>query len=139
MPTRTADPRTIVIAPFVISAALDCLGVLADLDPIEPPHMHRIALALGCREPEATAVTLRLLATAAVLNDDRWLPWSRFHRNQTPAGRRIFDTALMRAVANLPLDRRGHFDADVFFGELLHSLADPHVIHSSGCTHHWQQ
>ncbi len=139
MPTLTADPRTIVIAPAVISAALDCLGVLADIDPIEPPHMHRIALALGCREPEATAVTLCLLATAAVLNDERWLPWARYHRNQTADGRRIFDTALMHAVATLPLDDRGRFDADVFFGELLHILADPQVIHNSGGVHDWHQ
>lgn len=139
MPTLTADPRSVVIAPAVISAAIDCLRLLADLDPIEPPHMHRIALALGCREPEATAVTLRLLATAVVLNDDRWLPWSRFHRNQTPTGRRIFDTALMHAIANLPLDDRGRFDADVFFGELLHILADPQVIHNSGGAHNWHQ
>ena len=139
MPTLTADPRTVVIAPAVISAALDCLGVLADFNPIEPRHMHRIALALGCREPEATAVTLRLLATAAVLNDDRWLPWSRFHRIQTADGRRIFDTALMHAVASLPLDRRGRFDADVFFDELLHILADPQVIHGSGGAHDWDQ
>lgn len=139
MPILTADSRTIVIAPAVISAALDCLGVLADLDPIEPPHMHRIALALGCREPEATAITLRLLATAAVLNDDRWLPWSRFHKTQTPAGRCIFDTALMHAVATLPLDDRGRFDADVFFDELLHILADPQVIHNSDGAHDWHQ
>ncbi len=139
MPTLTADPRAIAIAPAVISAALDCLGVLTDIDPIEPRHMHRIALALGCREPEATAVTLRLLATAAVLNDDRWLPWSRFHRNQTVDGRRIFDTALMHAVASLPLDHRGRFDADVFFDELLHILADPQITHVSGGAHAWRQ
>jgi hypothetical protein len=101
--------------------------------------VHRIALALGCREPEATAVTLRLLATAAVLNDDSWLPWSRFHRNQTPTGRRIFDTALMQTVASLPLDHRGHFNADVFFDELLHILADSQVIHNSGGAHDWHQ
>lgn len=135
MPTLTADPRSVIIAPAVISAALDCLGVLADIDPIEPRHMHRIALALGCREPEATAVTLRLLATAAVLNDDRWLPWSRFHRNQTADGRRIFDAALMHTVASLPLDRRGRFDAGVFFDQLLHILADPQITHGSGGAH----
>jgi hypothetical protein len=135
MPILSADPRTVVVSPVVISAALDCLGVLADLDPIQPAHMHRIARALGCREPEATAVTVRLLATAAVLNDDRWLPWSRFYRRQTPDGRRIFNNVLMHAVASLELDNRGRFDADAFFDELLHILADPHTIHAAGGAH----
>lgn len=139
MTPLTADPRTIVIAPAVMRAALDCLGVLADLDPIKPPHMHRIALALGCREPEATAGTLRLLATAAVLNDDRWLPWAHFHKNQIADGRRIFDFALMRAVAGLPLDRRGHFDASVFFDVLLDIFADPHVIRGFDGGDVWRQ
>ncbi|MEQ1613253.1 MAG: hypothetical protein ABL904_10910 [Hyphomicrobiaceae bacterium] len=139
MPTLSADPRTVVVSPVVISAALDCLGVLADLDPIQPAHMHRIARALGCREPEATAVTLRLLATATVLNDDRWLPWSRFYRRLTPDGRRIFNNVLMHAVASLALDSRGRFDADAFFDELLHILADPHTIRGSGGAHVWRQ
>lgn len=135
MPTLTADPRTVVVSPVVISAALDCLGVLADIDPIEPAHMHRIARALGCREPEATAVTLRLLATAAVLNDARWPAWSRFYRSQTTDGRRIFNTVLMQSVASLALDGHGRFDADSFFDELLHILADPHIIHAAGSAH----
>ena len=124
----STDPRTIVIAPAIVSAALDCLAHLACLDPVRPSHMHLIARALGCAEPEAKALTLRLVATAIVFQDPRWPPWSCFYKAQSPAGRRIFDAVLVQAVAATALDRSGHFEADAFFGDLLHILADPQVI-----------
>ena len=124
MHTAPIDPRTVVIAPAVVAAALDCLAVF-DHDPVSPGHMHLIATALGCREPEATALTLRLLATAAVLNDPRWTPWSRFYKSASRDDRRHFDRIFLLTVSGLPLDARGRFDANAFFGDLLFFAAEP--------------
>ena len=132
MHTPSTDPRTIVIAPAIVSAALDCLAHLACLDPVRPSQMHLIARALGCAEPQARALRLRLVATAIVFQDPRWPPWSQFYKAQTRAGRRIFDAVLMQAIAATALDRSGHFEADAFFGELLHTLANPQVIDAAG-------
>lgn len=128
MHTSSADPRTVVIAPAVVAAALDCLAHLACLDPVRPAHMHLIARALGCAGPEAQALTLRLVATAIVFHDPRWPAWSRFHKAQSLTGRRIFESTLTQAVACTPIDAAGRFHADAFFDDLLHILADPQVI-----------
>jgi len=118
-----ADPRTAVVAPFVISAALDCLAVLTDIDPLRPSHMHLIAKALGCRDPEAMALTFRLQATAHVLNDSRWPAWSRFYKSSQVGLRRKFDDRLVRLIAELELDSRCRFQADRFFAALLDEFA----------------
>lgn len=118
-----ADPRTTVVAPAVISAALDCLAVLTDIDPIRPSHMHLIAQALGCREPVAMALTLRLQATAHVLNDPRWPAWSRFYKNGPIGVRRQFDRRLVLLIAELDLDGHCRFPADRFFAALLDEFA----------------
>jgi hypothetical protein len=117
------DPRTIVIAPAVVSAALDCLAVLADLDPVRPSHMHMIAKALGCREPEATALTLRLRATAHVLNDPRWPAWSKFFKTAGIDVRRQFDWRIVLLITELELDAACRFPADRFFAALLVEFA----------------
>ena len=122
MQTHT-DPKTIVIAPAVVSAALDCLAVLADLDPVRPSHMHMIAKALGCREPEATALTLRLRATAHVLNDPRWPAWSRLYKTAGIDVRRQFDCRLVLLIAELELDAACRFHADSFLAALLDEFA----------------
>ncbi|MBX9683034.1 MAG: hypothetical protein K2X41_04520 [Hyphomicrobium sp.] len=118
-----ADPRTAIVAPAVISAALDCLAVLTDIDPIRPSHMHLIAKALGCREPEAIALTLRLQATAHVLNDPRWPAWSRFYKAAAIDVRRQFDGRLVLLIAELELDAACRFPADRFFAALLDECA----------------
>lgn len=122
------NPQTVVSAPAVVSAALDCLAHLACLDPVCPAHMRMIAQALGCIGPEAQALTLRLVATGHVFQDPRWLSWSRFYQAQSPAGRRIFESTLTQAVTCMPIDNAGRFHADAFFDDLLHILADPQVI-----------
>lgn len=117
------DPRTMIVAPCVVSAALECLAVLAELDPVRPSHMHMIATALGCHEPEATALTLRLAATAHVLNDPRWPSWSRVYKTADVDGRRYFDCVLVLLIAELELDASCRFPADRFFSVLLDRVA----------------
>lgn len=118
-----ADPRTVIVAPVIVSAALDCLAVLTDIDPIRPSHMHLIAKALGCREPEAMALTLRLQATAHVLNDARWPAWSQVYKTSQIGVRRQFDRRLVLLIAGLELDCRCRFPADRFFAALLDEFA----------------
>ncbi|NOT72072.1 MAG: hypothetical protein HOP09_12590 [Hyphomicrobium sp.] len=138
MQTFTVDPRTVVVTPAVIAAALDCL-VAFDHDPISPGHMHLIAQALGCREPEATALTLRLLATADVLNDRRWVPWSQLTRTMSRGDRQQFDRMFLLTVSSLPLDDCGRFDADAFFGDLLFFAAVPDCVAAADVADHKSQ
>ncbi len=85
--------------------------------------MHLVARALGCREPEATALTLRLLATARLFNDPRWPAWSRYYKAASLQRRRSFDRVLVLLVADMELDADGFFDGSVFFDTLLHHFA----------------
>ncbi len=126
MHDQALDPRAAVVAPAVVSAALDCLAHLTDIDPIRPHHMHLVARALGCREPEATALTWRLIATARLFDDPRWPAWSRYYKAAAPQRRRSFDRVLVLLVADMELDVDGWFDAGFFFDALLHQFA--------GCT-----
>lgn len=123
MQDQVLDARAAVVAPAVVGAALDCLAHLADIDPIRPHHMHLVARALGCREPEATALTWRLLATASLFNDPRWPAWSRYYKAASLQRRRSFDRVLVLLVADMELDADGSFDASVFFDTLLHHFA----------------
>lgn len=117
------DPRTATLSPAVVGAALDCLAVLADIDPVRPSHMHLIARALGCREPEASALTLRLLAAAELFNDLRWPTWLRFYKTAPTDRRRAFDAVLVFFIARMELDARCRFPADQFFDGLLDTFA----------------
>lgn len=125
MHSQSIDPRTTVISPAVVSAALDCLAYLADIDPVRPSHMYLIAEALGCPEPEATALTWRLVATADLFNDPRWPAWSRYYRNGSTGRRRAFDRLLVLLIADMDLDATGRFPADKFFDALLTVFASP--------------
>ena len=117
------DPRSAVLSPAIVGAALDCLAALADIDPVRPSHMHLIASALGCREPEASALTLRLLATAVLFNDPRWPAWLRFYKTAVADRRRGFDAVLVFLIADMALDAHCHFPADHFFDVLLNTFA----------------
>lgn len=117
------DPRSAVLSPAIVGAALDCLAALADLYPVRPSHMHLIARALGCREPEASALTLRLLATAALFNDPRWPAWLRFYKSAVTDQRRVFDAVLMFLIGGMALDAHCRFPADHFFDVLLSTFS----------------
>lgn len=117
------DPRTATLSPAVVGAALDCLAVLADIDPVRPSHMHLIARALGCREPEASALTLRLLAAAELFNDLRWPTWLRFYKSAVTDQRRVFDAVLMFLIGGMALDAHCRFPADHFFDVLLSTFS----------------
>lgn len=132
MHTHAADPKAVIIAPDLVAAALDCLAVIADLDPVGPVHIRAISEALGCREPEATALTLRIIATVDVMHDQRWQPWSRLHKSLTRDGRCIFDGVFIGIVATKPIDARGRFDADSMFAALLDEFADPQTLDAAG-------
>lgn len=132
MLSHAHDPRNVSIAPVVIAAALDCLACCGDLDPIAPDHMHLIAKALGCRDPEASALTMRLVAFAAVLQDVRWSSWMTARTQLACDGRRNFDIALTQIVADTALDARGRFNPDAVFENLLHIVADPRIVELGG-------
>lgn len=117
------DPRSTVLSPAIVGAALDCLAALADIDPVRPSHVHLIARALGCREPEASALTLRLLATAALFNDPRWPAWLRFYNTAATDRRRAFDAVLVFLIADMAIDIHCRFPADHFFDVLLNTFA----------------
>lgn len=117
------DPRSAVLSPVIVGAALDCLAALADIDPVRPSHMHLIARAHGCREPEASALTLRLLATAALFNDPRWPAWLRFYKTAVADRRRGFDAVLVFLIVDMALDAHCRFPADHFFDVLLNTFA----------------
>lgn len=125
MRPEVVDPRTALVSPAVVDAALDCLAYLADIDPVRPSHMYLVAKALGCREPEATALTLRLIATADLFNDPRWPAWSRYYKNGSAGRRRAFDRLLVLLIADMDLDATGRFPADQFFDALLTDFASP--------------
>jgi hypothetical protein len=113
----------IPISPALVSAALDCVAHLADLDPLRPAHLRMIGRALQCGELEANVLALRVLAFADALNDDRWPPWSLLYRRMTPVQRRAFDANMFQIVAVLPLDGSGRFHADSFYDGLLDATA----------------
>lgn len=117
------DPRTTTLSPAVVGAALDCLAALVVIDPVRPSHMHLIARALGCREPEASALTLRLLAAATLFNDPRWPAWLRFYKTAPIDRRRAFDAVLVLLIADMELDAHCRFPADQFFAGLLDTFA----------------
>lgn len=117
------DPRSAVLSPAIVGAALDCIAALADIDPVRPSHMHLIARALWCREPEASALTLRLLATAVLFNDRRWPAWLHFYNNAVADRRRAFDAVLVFLIADMALDAHRRFPADHFFDVLLNTFA----------------
>ena len=85
--------------------------------------MHLVARALGCCEPEASALTLRLLATAALFNDPRWPAWGHFYNNVVADRRRTFDAVLVFLIADMLLDVHCRFHADDFFDVLLNTFA----------------
>lgn len=114
-----AHLANIPVSAALVHAALDCIAHLADLDPLRPDRLRMIARALGTQALEGDALTLRLLAFAAVLNDDRWPAWVRLYRQLSAERRRTFDRRLAIMVACHPLDARGRLSAYAFYDGLL--------------------
>ncbi len=118
-----AHLANIPISAALVHAALDCIAHLADLDPLRPDRLRMIARALVTHALEGDALTLRLLAFADVLNDDRWPAWVRLYGQLTIERRNVFDRRLAIMVACHPLDARGRLSADAFYDGLLNITA----------------
>lgn len=127
MHTHSLLPLTHPVSPVLMSAALDCLGAVPELDPGSLTDMRLIGRALGATPIAELAIAVRLTATTCIMRDPRWLPWMRFVA-QGPGNRRQFHRCLSATVCICRLDASGRFDLDDVFDTLLHLIADPPVI-----------
>lgn len=127
MYTHTLHPLIHSVSPVLMSAALDCLGAVPELDPDNLDDMRLIGRALGATPIATLAIAVRLTATTCVMSDPRWLSWMRFVA-QRAENRRLFHRCLSATVCICRLDASGRFDLDDVFDTLLHMIADPSVI-----------
>jgi hypothetical protein len=113
------------IPPALIGAALDCLAQLPDGHRLCPMLLKAVAHVIGCDRADTPALLARIRAAAIVMNDPRWPPWSTHFQTCASEQRQVFETALLRIIAELPLLLDLTFHADSFFDALLASTT-PH-------------
>jgi hypothetical protein len=113
------------IPPALIGAALDCLAQLPDGHRLCPALLRSVAHVIGCDRADTPALLARIRATAIIMNDPRWPPWSAHFQTCTAEQRQVFETALLGIIAGLPLLMDLTFHADAFFDALL-AGAMPH-------------
>ena len=109
--------------PAVIGAALDCLAAVPELELQDPAHCRALAAALGLPRGDALPLIRRLAAAGRVMEDPRWLPWTRYARTLPPPARARFDATVLALIAGMPLAAMAPFDSDRFFDALLGSVA----------------